>query len=450
MTTKYEAYADVADTLEKFNIIACEWGTVSFRGFDYRNPVKVTILDQAKFDGQIKVRMEKRESLEEQVKAGVYGSGSKLTENTYKLDFLLKVKDGAYPPAKVQEPVSEPVQEPETSEEVPQTVEVTEVAQEAPKTSVDGLGFLSQVVAEVVQRTAGAELTNTISAKVIEDVRKFVESEYGPIQKKVEIVTPKGEVKAVEGLIHEAFDEVIEYVKADEPVFLVGPAGCGKNVLCKQIADALGLEFYFSNAVTQEYKITGFTDAMGVFQQSQFYKAFTQGGLFFLDEMDASIPEVLLILNSAIANRYFDFPAPIGRVQAHPDFRVISAGNTVGQGASFEYVGRNQLDASSLDRFAVVQVGYDEKVELSVARNDKDLIEFIHALRKVTEAKGIPMVISYRSIGRIAKMKEVLPIEKVIRSCLFKGMTNADLDMILPELPFANQYTKATIAVRKA
>lgn len=63
---------------------------------------------------------------------------------------------------------------------------------------------------------------------------------------------------------------------------------------------------------------------------SSMYKAFKYGGLFMLDEMDASIPEVLIILNAAIANRYFDFPAPIGYVEAHPNFRVVSAGNTFG------------------------------------------------------------------------------------------------------------------------
>ena len=55
------------------------------------------------------------------------------------------------------------------------------------------------------------------------------------------------------------------------------------------------------------------------------------GGLFFLDEMDASIPEVLVLLNAAIANGYFEFPN--GKITAHEDFRVVAAGNTVGSGA---------------------------------------------------------------------------------------------------------------------
>ena len=131
-----------------------------------------------------------------------------------------------------------------------------------------------------------------------------------------------------------------------------------------QVAEALGLEFYFSNAVTQEYKITGFIDANGSFHETQFYQAFTKGGLFMLDEMDASVPEVLVMLNAAIANRYFDFPT--GLVEANENFRLIAAGNTFGTGADIEYTGRYQLDAASLDRFALVDIDYSTKVEAAI------------------------------------------------------------------------------------
>ena len=79
-----------------------------------------------------------------------------------------------------------------------------------------------------------------------------------------------------------------------------------------------------------------------------------------MDEMDASIPETLIILNAAIANRYFDFPN--GKVSANPNFRVIAAGNTVGTGADNNYTGRYCLDRASLDRFAMVNIDYSEKI----------------------------------------------------------------------------------------
>lgn len=111
----------------------------------------------------------------------------------------------------------------------------------------------------------------------------------------------------VTGVTHECFDYVLQAVNTDIPVFLTGPAGCGKNYLCKQIAEALGLRFYFTNAVTQEYRLTGYKDANGIYHDTPFYNAFKYGGAFFLDEIDGSVPEALIILNAAVANRYFDF-----------------------------------------------------------------------------------------------------------------------------------------------
>lgn len=422
MAMKYETWTSTAKKLESLGIIKCTYGKIEYRGVLYDVPEMVTVLDQNNFERYQVNKAADFEAYKEDMAKRVYGSGSKVKEANYALDFMNQVLAGEFPRCPEVLPAKAPV-------EVPAEKPAEPVTRSA-ETSQAGLDVLAQVVADVVARSAGAEAVEKITEQAIKMVQKFIADEYGPIVKKVEMVTPAGEVKHVDGMVHEAFDEVLAYVQADEPVFLVGPAGCGKNVLCKQVAEALGLDFYFSNAVTQEYKITGFTDAMGVYQESQFYKAFTKGGLFFLDEMDASIAEVLLILNSAIANRYFDFPAPIGRVEAHPDFRVVSAGNTVGQGASFEYVGRNQLDASSLDRFAVIQVGYDQRVELSVAGGDSELVEFIHKVRDVCDKAGVSLITSYRSIGRIAKMSKVLPLDKVLRECLFKGMTTADLATI--------------------
>ena len=228
--------------------------------------------------------------------------------------------------------------------------------------AVKGLSLLEKAVVEMIAKTQ----TDTLRDEMAKDLRhhcdEFLVENYGATTRKINYEI--NGVKADFGteVVHKSFETVLKFVAADEPVFLTGAAGCGKNVICKQVAKALGLPFYFSNAVTQEYKITGFTDAMGTFHETQFYKAFKDGGVFMLDEIDASIPEVLVILNAAIANRYFDFPAPIGYVEAHPDFRVVAAGNTFGLGADMEYVGRNQLDMASLDRFAVVEIDYDRDI----------------------------------------------------------------------------------------
>lgn len=353
-------------------------------------------------------------------------------QDEYKIDLTKGLKDfiikrGGTVPKEGSVEVKQPSL---FDEEKPATVETASLG--------NYMGLLEKTLAEVIVKTQGKTIRNEIVGNFEEIARNYMLENYGVIHKKVEVEV--GETKAkFDEVLHAKFDTVVKFVKMNEPVFLTGNAGTGKNVLCKQVAKALGLDFYFTNAVTQEYKLTGFTDASGVYHKTQFYDAFTKGGLFMLDEMDASIPEVLVILNCAIANRYFDFPSGKdengnligGYTEAHPDFRVISAGNTFGLGADYEYVGRNQLDMASLDRFALVNIDYDRNIETSVAEGDMELVEFVEELRKIARESSIRMVISYRSVGRIAKMQKLMPLDEVLRTCLFKSMGKDDIYTML-------------------
>lgn len=327
-----------------------------------------------------------------------------------------------------------------------------EAAKVAPAPTVDaGIDLIGKVVVELLAKTKADEIQTVVVDKAMEAVKEFIAKEYGSIERKVDLVIDGTKVP-MEGVVHEKFDTILKFVKANEPVFLTGAAGTGKNYLCQQVAKALGLDFYFSNAVTQEYKITGFTDAMGTFHESQFFKAFKYGGLFMLDEMDASIPEVLIILNAAIANRYFDFPAPIGYVAAHPDFRVIAAGNTFGNGADYDYVGRNQLDAASLDRFAMVRIDYDKHIEESMACGNTELLGFCRAFRKAVNAAGIRTVVSYRAISRMAKLDASMKPDELIDTCLVKSLEVDDLNSIKDQLEGFGKYSdgfKKVLANRK-
>lgn len=299
---------------------------------------------------------------------------------------------------------------------------------EEKKNEASGLNVLSILGGEIV-KLMGSELASKISLEVENKINAFVE---GKVLTKV--VEYKGEHKKVEGIAHEQFDTILKFVAMDEPVMLVGPAGTGKNVIAKQVAESLGLNFYFSNAVTQEYKITGYGDANGEFVKTQFYDAFTKGGIFLLDEMDASCPEALVVLNSAIANRYFDFPV-LGRIEAHKDFRVIACANTYGTGASMEYVGRNQLDGATLNRFALVEVDYDSRIEDTVCPN-KEIANFCREFRRICLKNEVHHIVSYREMSRLYKMTEIAKMDMsvALKTCLFKGLEGDTLRMIYSEM----------------
>lgn len=300
---------------------------------------------------------------------------------------------------------------------------------EGEKTVEYGMGLLEKTVIDMIATMQSEKIEKEVMWKVEGMVRDFIKKEYGTIERKITTVIDGKEFQ-MDGVVHEKFETIMKFVANKRPVYLYGPAGSGKNVICKQIAKSLGLDFYFTNAVTQEYKLTGFTDAMGNYQPTQFYKAFTQGGVFMLDEMDASIPETLIILNAAIANKYFDFPAPIGYVEAHPDFRVIAAGNTIGHGADFEYVGRSPLDASTLDRFAAVKIDYSREIENKMSNGDNELLKFCREIRKSAEKQGIKLIVSYRTIDRLAQMSQIMSLEETLETSLIKGLEKDDINII--------------------
>lgn len=269
-----------------------------------------------------------------------------------------------------------------------------------------------------------------------------------PIPKKNEtkkIEVPKVEIKTEEPkeIRHEKFELIKTCIENDIPVYLAGPAGSGKNHTLEQISWELGLEFYFTNSVQQEYKLTGFIDAGGHYHETEFYKAFVNGGIFFLDEMDASIPEVLVLLNMAIANKYFEFPN--GKVKAHKNFRVVSAGNTVGSGADEQYTGRLVLDQATLDRFAIIEFDYDKNIELHLAKGNKELVDFVEALRAEAKTNGIRATFSYRCISMVTKLERAgLPLKQILEITVFKGMEKDTINCFRCFSLIGNKY-KSTL-----
>lgn len=278
-----------------------------------------------------------------------------------------------------------------------------------------------------------------IANRLQSSVDGYIERTYGTLPNKYEFTLPDMTTKTDTGIFHKELPNIMKFITADIPLILTGPAGSGKNFTLEKAAENLGFDFYFTNAVTQEYKLTGFIDAHGVYQETQFYKAFKDGGVFFLDEIDASVPEALIILNAAIANKYFDFPN--GRINAHPDFRVVAAANTYGTGSDIIYVGRNVLDGATLDRFAVVEFDYDERVERDKCP-DKDLYDFILSIRNGVNAKKLRYTISIRAMINSYKMLKCgFDKEYIIKTAITKSMTDDDINSIKENIIKNEWYT---------
>ncbi len=228
---------------------------------------------------------------------------------------------------------------------------------------------------------------------------------------------------------HEKFEQVLTQVQLDEPVMLIGPAGSGKNYAVSQVAEGLGLPMYYTNNASNEFKLTGFIDAGGTYRDTQFYKAFKGGGVFFLDEIDNSDPSALIVINSALANGYMAFPHET--IQRHPDFRCVAAANTWGKGSNLQYVGRNVLDGATLDRFDMVFFDYDRKLERALYPSD-ELLEFMWSLRDAADECRVPHIVSTRAIGKCYKKESYgMDLETILRTNVIRSLTQDDMNMLV-------------------
>ena len=279
---------------------------------------------------------------------------------------------------------------------------------------------IQQMQELMAQALAPDNTSNGVSEQdVIALIEKYA---HKPAEKSIVVTLPAGKKALGTKLVHEQFDSVLKAVAAEVPVMLVGPAGSGKTTICEQVAQALDLRFYFTGAVASEYKLSGFVDAQGRIVSTAFRDAYTNGGLFLFDEVDASMPQAIMAFNAALANGHCDFPGDTEPTKRHPDFRVVAAANTFGRGADRQYVGRNQLDAASLDRFVIISMDYDEKLERALAGNT-DWARKVQRIRREINKQQIRHIVSPRASIQGARLLAAgFSIDEVLESTVWKGL----------------------------
>lgn len=292
-------------------------------------------------------------------------------------------------------------------------------AQPAPAQESES-GSDAELLYSLITRAKGENVNETkVRAIFAEEISKYFAAE----PKKAQIVRAKVQKENKEEVFCEDFERIVSKVSRGHNVYLYGRAGSGKSHTAKQIAEALGLEFYGQTTIQFSHEVAGYGDAAGNYVPTLFFKAFSEGGLYFQDEYDRSSPEAAITLNSALANGWFNFPI-VGKVEMHPNFRFIAAGNTTLNGADEEYITGQQLDASSRDRFAFFfRVDYDRRVEMQIANEHAEIVDFNEDVRKAIVTLGIKHVVSYRAT--IAMLDETLYDKDFVKCCkqsVFKGL----------------------------
>lgn len=229
---------------------------------------------------------------------------------------------------------------------------------------------------------------------------------------------------------HVSFETAYRVITAGCSPFLVGPAGSGKSTILAQIASAMNLPFYpmSVNSLTSDYNIIGYNDANGKYVPTIFRKAYENGGIFSFEEIDAGNPNVLTVINNAMSQDTYAFPDSI--VKKHPQFIMTASGNTYGTGANLQYVGRNPLDAATLDRFVMVYTDYDTNLEDRLCTN-KEWLDYVRVVRRVVNEYQMKLVVGTRAVINGEKLLNIgLPRAAVEEMVLFKGLPRADVEKI--------------------
>jgi len=183
---------------------------------------------------------------------------------------------------------------------------------------------------------------------------------------------------------------------------MVGPAGCGKTTICMEVGELAGIPVTIipCGAGTSATTFLGYKYPER--EGTPFVHAFAQEGIIVLDEFTSLEAQVAQIVNGALAND--ELTSTIGTFRRHEKCVIIATSNTFGNGADRMYVSNNQLDASTIDRFAggIVEIDYSKEYE---RQYDNEVVQYVWKMRDAIKANGLRKVASTRSIISGCKLK---------------------------------------------
>jgi midasin (ATPase involved in ribosome maturation) len=248
---------------------------------------------------------------------------------------------------------------------------------------------------------------------------------------------------------------LVAAIKARVPVWLYGETGSGKTTAASMVAEQLGLPFRLISVcpMTTKSEFFGYRDAGGTYHGTAFREVYEHGGVFLIDEVDNGNASILAVLNAALANNTCPFPD--GNIPRHEDAVFLAAANTIGQGADITYIGRNALDATTLDRFVFIKMDIDPCLEkvisggvwdssnlVDIARGGEYTVdewyELVKDVRELCREMGLRHIISPRATlygGRL--IAAGVGRHYLEHMCLWKGLRKTDRKKIKKNLGFS-------------
>lgn len=272
-----------------------------------------------------------------------------------------------------------------------------------------------------------AHIDATDYANQVEGLQRQLDAQEREKLHKLTVTNDKGITTKI-GVVHAQTPKVIEALDCGLNVYLWGPAGSGKTTMGKQAAEALGVPFYFTGKLSDEFGLIGFTLPNGETYRTPFREAYEKGGLFLFDEYDGSNPNAVVAMNAALANKVCAFPD--GVVPMHADFKCIAAGNTAMTGGDGVYTGRQVQDGAAVDRFVFIKFDYDLALERAICPN-ADWVAYVQAVREAVKERALDHLVTPRaSLDGAALLAKGWSWDDAANACIWKGLDADTVDAI--------------------
>lgn len=165
---------------------------------------------------------------------------------------------------------------------------------------------------------------------------------------------------------------VVAALMAGRHLMLEGPPGTGKSTLLRGVADTTdqAFEFVEGNAELTPSRLVGHFDPAQVLEtgyveevwvDGPLARALRDGSLLYLEEINRIPEETLNLLVTVMSEAELTVPR-LGRIDAHPSFRMVAAMNP------FDAVGTARISGAIYDRVCRIAMDYQsEHDEVAIA-----------------------------------------------------------------------------------